>query len=161
MAIDLKDRFDRLWMPEPNSGCWIWSGLTNSRGYGRIVVSGHDQRAHRVSYELYCGPIPDGKLVCHRCDVPSCVNPAHLFLGGAADNHHDMRSKGRGAVGARHGRAKLSEANVAAIMVLLELGGLSRAEIGRRYGVSSGRISDIALGKTWKHVARAANSEPS
>ncbi len=160
MASDMNERFLRNVIPEPNSGCWLWDGLANSRGYGRIGVNGQDQRAHRVSYEMHCGPIPDGHMVCHRCDVPACVNPDHLFLGSAADNHSDMRRKGRGGFGERHGRAKLSEADVITIAAMLADGSLSHAEIARRHGLSRGRISDIASGKTWRHVTRAKNSEP-
>lgn len=83
------------------SGCWIWMGGTQiiggSRTYGRLWVGGKMVRAHRVSYEVYNGPIPDGMLVCHRCDIQPCVNPAHLFLGTHKDNENDKVRKGRHA----------------------------------------------------------------
>lgn len=77
------------------SGCWIWTGTRLSAGYGVIRHEGKLVRAHRVSWEMNRGPIPEGKRVLHRCDVPFCVNPAHLFLGTQADNVSDMIAKGR------------------------------------------------------------------
>ncbi len=154
MATDVLQRLAQRVVPEPNSGCWLWDGLTTHNGYGRIGVNGRDQRAHRVSYELHCGPIPEGAVGCHRCDIPACVNPAHLFLGTVKDNVFDRSQKGRGKFGEQHGRAKLDDAQVRDIWRLLTAGRVLHAEIARRYGVSRGRISDIAAGKTWKHVRR-------
>ena len=76
------------------TGCWIWMGCVNREGYGQVSVDGRLQRAHRVFFGL--DKIPKGMLVCHKCDVPSCVNPDHLFLGTQTDNILDMMSKGRG-----------------------------------------------------------------
>jgi hypothetical protein len=80
---------------DPNTGCWLWQGAHNRRGYGRLYYSGKDYRAHRLAYVAFVGPIPNNMLVCHRCDVPQCVNPEHLFLGTAQDNESDKVSKGR------------------------------------------------------------------
>jgi hypothetical protein len=98
---------DRFWEKvQKGDGCWVWSGGLIS-GYGRFVVRhGLYVRAYRFSYELANGPIPDGLFVCHRCDNPPCVNPAHLFLGTCKDNFEDMRAKGRG-------RNPIMEANAA------------------------------------------------
>jgi DNA-binding transcriptional regulator YiaG len=87
-------------------------------------------------------------MVCHRCDVRACVNPAHLFVGTAAENMRDMGEKGRRATRQKHGRAKLTSADVNAIREAL--GTTSHASIARTFGVSRGRVSDIASGKTWK-----------
>lgn len=85
------ESFESFVLIEPNCGCWLWNGSSLERGYGRFRGS----LAHRVSWVLHNGPIPDGMHVCHRCDVTACVNPAHLFLGTALDNIRDMHAKGR------------------------------------------------------------------
>ena len=79
----------------PFSGCWLWLGTVDKRGYGFFPLDLRSQRAHRVSYETFVGPIPEGLEVCHRCDVRCCVNPSHLFVGTHHQNVLDMVSKGR------------------------------------------------------------------
>jgi hypothetical protein len=87
-------------MPEPNSGCWLWLGGTDRLGYGKVNVQGHFL-AHRLAYAETHGDIPEGLLVLHKCDVPSCVNPDHLYIGDDQDNMNDMAARGRGNNGWR------------------------------------------------------------
>ena len=91
----LEDRFWRFVTPGEEDECWIWTGCTNWKGYGLIRDNYVTLKAHRVSYEIHQGPIPEGMLVCHTCDVRTCVNPKHLFIGTAQDNEDDKQSKGR------------------------------------------------------------------
>ncbi len=79
----------------PWSGCWIWLKSLNNSGYGTVSIKGKSAFAHRFSWEFYRGKIPSGKYVLHKCDIPSCVNPDHLFIGSQRENHIDSQEKGR------------------------------------------------------------------
>ena len=87
-------RFENLYIPEPNTGCFLWIGGL-AKGYGRFSVGGHTGRASHYAWERVNGPVPRGMWVCHKCDNPPCVNPAHLFIGTASDNQRDSVAKGR------------------------------------------------------------------
>ena len=84
---------------EPNSGCWLWARSWR-HGYGNIKVGGKVLATHRMSWEIFIGPIPPGLHVLHRCDVPCCVRPSHLWLGTPTDNTADRDHKGRCTAGA-------------------------------------------------------------
>ena len=147
----LKQRFEEKHIPEPNSGCWLWAAATRG-GYGAININGKLQSAHRASWELENGPIPEGMHVCHSCDVKSCVNPAHLFLGTQADNMRDRDEKGRGAIGEKIGTSKLTEDDVNKIREEFDYGQFTQQEVGDYYGVSQRAISDILNYNTWGHI---------
>ncbi len=150
-GVSLRDRFDAQYSPEPNTGCWLWTGATFHKGHGAIHVGGKQCKAHRISWELNIGQIPKGLCVLHKCDVSGCVNPRHLFLGTRGDNNRDRTAKGRGAKGSRMGTSKLTEASVSRIKEMLSLG-MYRSQIAPMFGVSNVAVSCIALGKTWRHV---------
>jgi hypothetical protein len=146
--MSIEERFNARWIGEPNSGCWLWCGSVSSDGYGTFHADGKQRGAHRVAYELHCGKIPVGMHVCHRCDVPSCVNPSHLFLGTNQDNMRDKMKKGRwrGQSGEAHWSSKLSESDVGAIRA----SHLSGAEAARCFGVSRSLVSQIRLRQVWR-----------
>jgi len=98
----MNDFIERYAIPEPNSGCWLWDGGLTRKGYGRFRYKDRAFTAHRYVWRLFKGEIPEGMLVCHRCDVRCCVNLDHLFLGTDRDNVRDMIKKNRGNQGIRN-----------------------------------------------------------
>jgi hypothetical protein len=146
----------------PFAGCWIFTGAVNEAGYGVVGTGGRGQpndRAHRITYRHYCGPIPEGMFVCHCCDTPSCCNPEHLFLGTNYDNVQDMVRKGRNSppprnphvVGSMHPASKLTEKQVVEIR-LMYLYGSTQKEISDKYGVARQTISKIVNHKRYKNA---------
>jgi len=136
--------------------CWLWTGTLDKDGYGVMGVGDRKIRAHRVSWAIHNGPIPEGMCVCHRCDVPGCVNPAHLFLGTQADNMRDMTIKGRSvqhpaSPGEGHPCAKLTEAQVLAIRAECA-NGATQTRLAERFRISSAAISRIVRREAWGHV---------
>lgn len=133
-------------------GCWVWTGSLTHDGYGRFTVDKVQRLAHRYSYAVtYAEPAPDD-LVCHRCDVRSCCNPVHLFIGTHAINSADMVTKGRQAAGERNNKAKLTEEQVRDIRWAYTTG-LSQRQLAREYSVSKPVIAGIVNGTLWKCVA--------
>lgn len=132
------------------NGCWIYKVGTR---YGKIDVNGKNILAHRFSYELFNEKIPDGLYVCHKCDVPMCVNPKHLFLGTAKDNHDDMIRKGRKVFhkGSLSPNAKLSEETVSHIKWFLS-NGTTMAKIGRELNIAYYHVMNIKRELAWSHI---------
>lgn len=136
--------------------CWQWNGSTTDRGYGQFCVNYQNLRTHRWAYEEFVGKITDGLHVLHKCDNPSCVNPAHLFLGTHDDNQKDKTAKGRQAKGVRNGQHKLTRAQIDLIRKqYAKRRGFrdpiyGQGALARRFGVTQANISYIVLGKTWK-----------
>jgi len=134
--------------------CWLWNTHANNKGYGALAeyVDGvwRKSLAHRVSYELAHGPVPNRMKVLHRCDTPRCVNPAHLFLGTMKQNTEDMVAKGRSARGERHGSNKLSADDVVMIRSTYSDGGVTLKALAAFFGVSAWAVSDIVRNRNWK-----------
>ena len=152
----VRERFEHHVMPEPNSGCWLWTGSRRgTRPYGQFrmgAVGGYQMvSAHRAAYELYRGPILDGLYVLHRCDVGACVTPAHLFLGTAKDNSDDKLRKERQVRGERQHSSKLTADDVRWIRAMIEVG-MEQRMIARIMGVQATNISAINRRHIWKHV---------
>lgn len=151
-----RDRLEARCIPEPNSGCLLWEGSTDNKGYGQMSIRGRGMSpypAHRAAYQLACGAIPDGLFVLHSCDVPACCNPNHLRVGTHQDNMRDARERNRMRVpkasrGSRHHNAKLTEADVAAIRIDTR----RQVDIAAEYGVPQTQISAIKNRLAWKHV---------
>lgn len=146
------ERFEQKFSPEPNSGCWLWTGNIEGCGYGVFCFNRRPVRAHRSSWELHRGPIPAGMHVLHRCDVRSCVNPDHLFLGTHQDNMRDMAAKKRAARGRAIWNSKLDPDRVREIRARL-VGGQSIDSIARTYGVRRQSILYIKRGRSWAWIS--------
>ena len=146
----LKDRFEEKYVPEPNSGCFIWTAFLR-HGYGTINDT-YSKYAHRVSWELYRGVIPDGHHVLHRCDNTACVNPDHLFLGTHRDNMTDMHKKGRASLrrGDASGSAKITTVQAQEILNSSDRNYL----LAERFGLDPCTISAIKAGRIWKHLRK-------
>lgn len=145
------------------TGCWEWTGTKDQDGYGRAIVDtqfGRMTRAHRAAIALN-GIDPTGYIVCHTCDNPSCVNPAHLWIGTVADNNADKKRKGRDhqPKGIKNPQSKFTEADIIHIRKVAKkgcLGGRSGAgnikELADHYGVHEQSILNIVNRYTWKHL---------
>lgn len=181
----LRERFESKFTKDAG-GCWLWTAGKFPNGYGQISMRKRTSYAHRVSHEIYVGQITKGLFVCHTCDIPSCVNPSHLWLGTNAENRADSVAKGRQARGDNHGsrlhperlargdnngarlypermprgeqhsRAKLTTVDVLAIRAAV---GMTQQHLGIKYGVSQKQISRIRLGKKWAHLPPGNSNE--
>ena len=162
-----------------SAGCWEWTACLSTDGYGKFGIGGKHggtERAHRTSWRLLVGPIPDGAFVLHRCDNKRCVRPSHLFLGTQADNIADASKKGRIQHGDGHwtarmpnrvirgskhwwhknpvrgeasGNAKLTAKQVRSIRRMWACGKMLQREIAARFGVGQQQVCRIVNGLRW------------
>lgn len=163
----LEDRFLEKTTVGTLEQCWLWMATKNNKGYGllqqQIDGANGKRLAHRIAYELFIGPIPEGMCALHRCDTPACVNPNHIFLGTMRDNIADMDAKGRRVTvvnpnnkpptfrGSAHPHAKLTEEIVLEMRSKLAAGAFVRA-LSREYKIDRKTIMTIRDRKGWKHI---------
>ena len=150
----IQERFAKKVERIPFTDCHIWAGAITAFGYGKLSKDCGWTQAHKFAFEQANGPIPTGMSVLHTCDVPSCVNPQHLYLGTYKDNARDRESRNRGnhAFGERHGRSKLTKEQVLQIRDLHDNRQMSCWSLGKQFGVNSKSIRDIVNRKNWSQV---------
>ena len=145
--MEIQEFLDKFTIAVPESGCFLWTrGATHNYGY--LYFNKKVQRANRIAYELANGPIPDGLIVRHKCDVPLCVNPNHLILGTKADNTNDAVIRRRFPVGEKRAGSKLTTAQVIAIRADTRVNRLIAAD----YGIHPNHISRLKLRTRWRHL---------
>lgn len=154
----LERLYSKLTIPRKADGspddeaCWLFTeGALDKDGYGRFSYEGRSRPAHRASYIVHKGHIPEGKVVRHTCHCRACCNPRHLVLGTQSDNIEDRQKAGRQARGARNGRSKLNAQKVREIRRAADRGA-RQSEMARRYAIHPTTVRDIVLQKIWKHV---------
>lgn len=150
---------DRFWSKVDKRGagqCWPWmAAVRNPKdGYGAFWLNGRHHPSNRIAWALSRGQIPDGMVVCHKCDNPSCCNPDHLFLGTPKENNDDKVSKKRHCFGERNGFSRLTEADVSEIKSQKPQGRAAhglRKRLASKYGVSAATITDV-WSRRWTHL---------
>jgi hypothetical protein len=142
--------FEDKVIPEPNTGCHIWTANTNDKGYGLFNFSGKMMSAHRAAYKLYIGEIPEGLHVLHTCDNRLCVNPLHFWLGTNLDNIRDRQKKGRDRYlsGTSHPRSRFSADEIKAIRESK----LTQKELAKQYNTCQQHISQIKRNELYKPI---------
>ena len=146
-------------MVRPELGrCWAWKASTDHNGYGQINGEKDDRgerkfcKAHRVSWEIYYGPIPEGLAVLHHCDNPPCCNPDHLFTGTNDDNMKDAAAKGRMPRGKNHHAGRFTPEQVREVRSLLREGYMTQKQIAFKFGVTRSAIQGIQRGNAYAYV---------
>jgi hypothetical protein len=165
----IREKFEKYVTKQ--KGCWLWSGTRNRGGYGYFHINRRCVLAHRASWVIHFGEIPNGLCVLHKCDNPECTRPSHLFLGTRQDNMIDMDQKGRRKpspsygddngsrtkperlpIGERNGSAKLTTEEVLEIREIFARGIKTKSELAASYDVSPMNIAHIVNRQIWRHV---------
>ena len=147
----------RLWARVSKTPtCWLWTAAVTANGYGELMIDGRMWTAHRLSWTIANGPIPDGLYVLHHCDVRHCVRPDHLYIGTAAQNSKDAVERGRATGGSSPGEInpnhRLTEAGVREIREMAAAG-TPQPQIAAAFGVTQACVSSVVTRRTWRHVA--------
>lgn len=152
----MKDRFWQKVKIEKENECWLWLAAKTAKGYGYFWVDSERKsvNAHRVSWEIKNGPVPEGMLVCHNCDTPACVNPEHLFLGTAKDNMDDMVSKDRT-------KSSLTRAQREDIRTAYKTGAYTQAQLAEEHNVARTTIGHVVNFKVFSDEQYEAAQQPS
>jgi hypothetical protein len=148
---------DRFWekIQKSEDGCWLWTGATNAKGYGKIQAGGRGEpylTATHVVWAIHHGPVPPGMRVLHHCDVPRCCRIDHLFIGTPADNMRDKVEKGRHIFGEAVPSSILTTEDVIEIRRRYEAGGVKMSELAAEHDVCTTAIQNLIRRRTWKHV---------
>jgi len=142
-----------------SNGCWKWNGTKDKDGYGQLKVNKKQYRAHRASWMIHYGEIPESMLVCHKCDNRECTNPNHLFIGSPSDNSEDMVFKNRSAKpkGELNNNSILTSIQVSQIMDLLS-NGMTAVDVAKKFNVCNSTIQNINHG-SWSHVKMSDDTD--
>jgi len=154
IKIDTETRFWSKVIKRGENECWIFTGGINSTGRGMFYLNGKSVKAHRVSYILTKGKIPDKAFICHTCDNGKCVNPNHLFIGDALTNNRDCYAKGRHPIlrGEDDPKSKLNNEKVLKIIEIYKAGEYSQYKIASLFSVSRSTVLNILRGRTWSDI---------
>ncbi len=150
--IPLSEKIEKSIVRIPETGCWIWMKSLNNGGYGHTTFGRENSLlAHRASYEQKYGKIPNGIFALHSCDIKSCVNPDHIFLGTQQDNMTDKVNKNRQANGEKHGRSKLTKEQA----IEAKFSNEKASVLANRFNCSAVMIRQIRSGLYWKHLKKS------
>lgn len=130
--------------------CWMWTRSKYKNGYGHLQVGGKRVMTHRYAYMLWRGKIPEGMLVCHKCDNPPCCNPEHLFLGTHKDNLRDAMAKGRWWAHGAHGERNQGAKITAEQALLIRDSSAPTKLLSEQFGISYGQIQKIRNRESWR-----------
>ena len=156
-----KDR-ERFWSKVDIRGqddCWEWQASLNTHGYGQIIFKTKSYNAHRLSYILSTGTVPEGLVVCHRCNNRKCCNPSHLYAGTVAENMADRGPAGTSNMGMRYKAPKLTPQQRTDIVDAYRGGVATRAELARRYGVTAPAVSYLCSGARYNKLNSPKDKE--